>query len=104
MSGIICFSLTIRLAYASLAKKLEAREKVKETKKIVTIDVNSHVVPPLPSPVHKTIGVLNAFNSSIDTKSRQRALTLDSSTQEVILFEILKYFCNDQLCFFFLLE
>jgi cytidyltransferase-like protein len=78
IAGIICFSLTIRLAYSSLIKKLEARE----TKKLVTVDVPSIAVSPLTSSVQKTIGVINGFNSSWDTKSRNRAMTLDSLSQE----------------------
>ncbi|CAF1157633.1 unnamed protein product [Adineta ricciae] len=83
ISGIICFTLTIRLAYASLKKKLDAREK-SEKKKTVTIKVtpDSAPVPPsIPSPVQKTIGVLNAFNFD-DAQSRHRAMTIDSITRE----------------------
>ena len=84
ISGIICFALTIRLAYASLKKKLDAREK-SESKKTVTIKVtpDSIPIPPsIPSPVQKTIGVLNAFNFD-DAQSRHRAMTVDSITREV---------------------
>jgi hypothetical protein len=63
-----------------LIKKLEARE----TKKLVTVDVPSITVSPSTSSVQKTIGVINGFNSSCDTKSRNRAMTLDSLSQEVI--------------------
>jgi cytidyltransferase-like protein len=81
VAGLICFSLTIRLAYASLTKKLQARETNKERKKTVTIDLPSEAVSPATSPVQKTIGVVNAFNFPTD-KSRHRAMTLDSVTRE----------------------
>ncbi len=50
----------------------------------MTVDVPSITVSPPTSSVQKTIGVINAFNSSCDTKSRNRAMTLDSLSQEVI--------------------
>jgi hypothetical protein len=83
MAGIICFSLTIRLAYASLMKKLQARD-TKEKKKSVRIDLppETFASPPT-SPVQKTIGVINAFNLPTDAKARSRAMTLDTSTREV---------------------
>jgi hypothetical protein len=90
MAGIICFTLTIRLAYASLMKKLQARD-TKEKKKSVRIDLTLETLPPS-SPVQKTIGVINVFNSSTDTKKRDRAMTLDTSLREV------------NLCFFFKLK
>jgi len=79
MTGIICFSLTIRLAYLSLKKRLQTRE----IKKTVTIELPTENV-------QKTIGIINTFNSSIDTKSRNRSMTLDSLTQEVKIY--LNYF------------
>jgi len=79
MTGIICFSLTIRLAYLSLKKRLQTRE----IKKSVTIELPTENV-------QKTIGIINTFNSSIDTKSRNRSMTLDSLTQEVKIY--LNYF------------
>ncbi|UJR13267.1 hypothetical protein I4U23_000287 [Adineta vaga] len=79
IAGIICFALTIRLAYASLAKKLEAREK-KDRKKKVTIKVTPDTLPPS-SPIQKTIGVLNAYNFD-NAQSRSRAMTVDSITRE----------------------
>ncbi|CAF0863284.1 unnamed protein product [Adineta steineri] len=84
IAGLICFTLTIRLAYASLAKKLQARQ-MKEKKKTVTIDLPPETLPretlSPSSPIQKTIGVLNAFNST-EAKSRNRAMTLDSRTRE----------------------
>lgn len=88
IAGVICFALTIHLAYLSLAKKLQARE----TKKTVTIDVPSIVVSPPTAKVEKSIGVINAFNSSNDNKTRNRAMTLDSLTQEVNLLKRKKNF------------
>jgi len=82
MAGIICFTLTIRLAYASLMKKLQARD-TKEKKKIVRIDLTPETLPS--SPVQKSIGVINVFNSSTDTKARDRAMTLDTLLREVHL-------------------
>ncbi len=88
MTGIICFTLTIRLAYASLMKKLQARVN-KEKKKTVRINLtpetfaSSPPPPPLASAVQKTIGVINVFNSSTDTKARNRAMTLDTLIREV---------------------
>ncbi len=79
ISGIICFALTIRLAYASLTKKLEARETTKEGKKTVTIDLPSETS----SVVQKIIGFINTFISSTDTKSCTQAMTLDFSEREV---------------------
>jgi hypothetical protein len=79
MTGIICFLLTIRLAYLSLKKRLQIRE----IKKTVTIELPTENV-------QKTIGIVNTFNSSIDTKSRDRSMTLDSLTQEVKIY--LNYF------------
>ncbi len=79
-AGIICFALTIRLAYASLMKKLQARQ-IKERKKTVTIHVTPETLPP--SPVQKSIAVINSFNSSTDIKSRDRAMTLDTLSREV---------------------
>ena len=82
MAGIICFTLTIRLAYASLMKKLQARE-IKEKKKTVTIHVTPETVPS--APVQKSIAVISSFNSSTDIKSRDRAMTLDTLTREVFI-------------------
>jgi hypothetical protein len=86
MAGIICFTLTIRLAYASLMKKLQARVN-KEKKKTVRINLPPETLasstPPLASPIQKTIGVINVFNSSTDTKARNRAMTLDTLMREV---------------------
>ncbi|CAF0772270.1 unnamed protein product [Rotaria sordida] len=82
ISGIICFSLTIRLAYASLMKKLQAREINTERKKTIILDSTSETVSSSTSPVNKTIGVINIFNSSTDTKARLRAMTLDTKLRE----------------------
>jgi len=79
ISGIICFALTILLAYASLTKKLEARETKKEGKKTVTIDLPSKTL----SSVQKIIGFINTFISSTDTKSCTQAMTLEFSEREV---------------------
>ena len=88
MAGVICFTLTIRLAYLSLIKKLQARE----TKKIVIVDVPEIMISrPSGGPTTKSskptlaesIAVVNAFNPSSDATSRNRALTLDSLTLEV---------------------
>jgi hypothetical protein len=76
--------LTIRLAYVSLMKKLQARETTKDKKKTVTIVLPSETT----LPVQKTIGVINAFNSSTDPKSCTRAMTLDSSIREVSFFNL----------------
>jgi hypothetical protein len=84
MAGIICFALTIRLAYASLMKKLQARA-IKEKKKTVKIDLSCETASS-PPPVHRSIGVINAFNTSNDSKSRNRAMTLDTLTREVDFF------------------
>jgi hypothetical protein len=81
MAGIICFALTIRLAYASLMKKLQAREP-KARKLTVKIDLVPETIPS-PPPVQRTIAVISAFNSSTDIKSRNRAMTLDTLTIEV---------------------
>jgi hypothetical protein len=81
--------LTIRLAYLSLIKKLEARE----SKKTVTIDVPSiNVTPTSNATVQKSIAVINTFNPSADAKSRDRAMTLDSLTLEVSFLKMLRYF------------
>jgi len=80
IAGIVCFTLTIRLAYASLMKKLQARDKLPR-KKTVRIDLTPETVPL--SPVQKTIGVLNAFNFPDETKVRDRSLTIDSLADEV---------------------
>ncbi len=84
IAGIICFTLTIRLAYASLMKKLQARE-IKDQKKTVRIDLTPETLPPSSS-IQKTIGVINLFNSSTDTKARERAMTLDTLIREVEFF------------------
>lgn len=85
---MICFTLTIRLAYLSLIKKLQARE----TKKTVIVDVPEIMISrPSGGPLAKTskptleesIAVVNAFSPSSDATSRNRALTLDSLTLEV---------------------
>ncbi len=89
ISGIICFALTIRLAYASLTKKLEARETTKEEKKTVTIDLPSETS----SSVQKTIGLINTFNSSTDTKSRTQPMKLDSSEREVSFLNLCQCLC-----------
>jgi hypothetical protein len=65
-------------------KKLQARD-TKERKKTVRIDLIPETLPPS-SPVQKTIGVINVYNSSTDTKARNRAMTLDTVLREVILF------------------
>ena len=83
MAGVICFALTIRLAYASLMKKLQARD-TKDKKKSVRIDLPPEALSSPPaSPVQKTIGVINVFNPPTDTRARNRAMTLDTSTREV---------------------
>jgi hypothetical protein len=69
-------------------KKLQARD-IKEKKKTVRIDLTLETFPPS-SPVQKTIGVINVFNSSTDTKKRDRAMTLDTSLREVNLCFFLK--------------
>jgi hypothetical protein len=83
MSGIICFALTIRLAYASLMKKLQAREIKGKKKTVIIADTPPTFLPA--SPVQKTIGVINAFNFPNDIKTRNRAMTLDTVTREVDL-------------------
>jgi hypothetical protein len=65
--------LTIRLAYLSLIKKLQARE----SKTTVTIDIPSN------STVQKSIAVIKTFEPSADATSRDRAMTLDSLKLEV---------------------
>ena len=82
---MICFTLTIRLAYASLMKKLDAR-KSRERKKSVRISLPTDAPTPA-SPVQKTIGIINAFNLPTDNaiKSRTRAMTLDTALQKVYL-------------------
>jgi hypothetical protein len=82
--------LAIRLAYLSLIKKLQARE----TKKTVKIELST-------SSIQKTIGVINAFNSSSHTKSRNRAMTLDSLAQEVICLKFIKIFYLKIFIFYF---
>jgi hypothetical protein len=83
MTGLICFSLTIRLAYASLTNKLQAREITKGQKKTVTMDLSAETA-------QSSIGVINALNRS--TKSRSRAITLGTTIREVIFyFEIDQY-------------
>lgn len=88
MSGLICFSLTIRLAYASLAKKLQAREMIKEQQTTVTVSPKSEPVTVSVPMVNKSIAIINAFNSITDVKSRNRALTIDSLMQEVMLLKM----------------
>ncbi|CAF2046281.1 unnamed protein product [Rotaria magnacalcarata] len=82
MTGVICFSLTIRLAYASLMKKLQAREIISAKQKAASTGVTSETVSPSVSPVNKSIAVINAFNSLTDVKYRSRALTIDSLVRE----------------------
>lgn len=80
---MICLTLTIRLAYASLMNKLAARNS-RQRKKSVRISLPTDVLPPS-SPVQKTIGILNAFNFPSDetNKSRTRAMTLDTALKQV---------------------
>ena len=85
ITGVICFSLTIRLAYASLMKKLQAREILSDKKKITSTVVTSETVSTSVSSVNKSIAVINAFNSLTDVKYRSRALTIDSLMREVII-------------------
>jgi hypothetical protein len=65
-------------------KKLQARA-IKEKKKTVKIDLSCETASS-PPPVHRSIGVINAFNTSNDSKSRNRAMTLDTLTREVDFF------------------
>jgi len=65
-------------------KKLQARE-IKDQKKTVRIDLTPETFLPS-SPIQKTIGVINLFNSSTDTKARERAMTLDTLIREVEFF------------------
>jgi hypothetical protein len=69
------------LAYLSLTKKLQAREP----KKTPMIDVPAITVSTPSASIKKTIAIVNAFHPSSDAKSRNRAMTLDSFTQEVSL-------------------
>ncbi|CAF2951845.1 unnamed protein product [Rotaria sp. Silwood2] len=82
MTGIICFSLTIRLAYASLMKKLQARETITARKKTITADSTSENTSSSVPSINKTIAVINAYNSSTDKKFRNRAMTLDTLQRE----------------------
>ncbi len=49
------------------------------------IDVPAIAVSAPSASIKKTIPIVNAFHPSSDTKSRNRAMTLDSFTQEVSL-------------------
>ncbi|CAF3508005.1 unnamed protein product [Rotaria sp. Silwood1] len=82
ITGMICFSLTIRLAYASLMQKFQARETITETKKNIIDDSTSETISSSVPSVNKTIGIINVYNSSTDTKSRKRAMTLDTLLRE----------------------
>lgn len=71
--------MTIRLAYLSLIRKLQAREP----KKTVTVaDIPEITISPPKTADEKNIDIINAINSSIESK-RSRAMTLDTYTQEV---------------------
>lgn len=73
--GVICFFLTVRLAYVSLLKSIETEKQMRKTKKSVTINKTNTV--------HKTIAVFNAFqNQSTNNEIRPRASTLDSTDHE----------------------
>ncbi|CAF1589224.1 unnamed protein product [Adineta ricciae] len=76
--GVVCLVLTLRLAYISLTKKLEARKSRKE-KKNVTIKEQPEEIQ---TPVQKSIAVINTPISNNDANTRQRAMTLDSSQRE----------------------
>ncbi|CAF0851603.1 unnamed protein product [Adineta steineri] len=79
--GIICFTLTIRLAYASLMKKLQARRQQEETDTIPT-PFNSETDPTSLSHIRKTFGVINAPNLYTKEKSRNRAKSLGVLTRK----------------------
>lgn len=88
MAGVICFTLTIRLAYLSLIKKLQARE----TKKTVVVDVpeitisrpsSGTTVKTSKPTLEESVAIVNAFSPSSDATSRNRAMTLDSLSLEV---------------------
>lgn len=86
ISGIVCFALTLRLAYASLMKKLEAR-KTQDVRPKLKIHFSEDLHPPA-SPIQKTIAVLDAYPPSsphpvITTTIRQRASTMDSTGRKV---------------------
>ena len=87
IAGVICFTLTIRLAYASLKKKLDAR-KNRERKKSVRISFQTETSLSSASSVQKTIGIINAFNLSNENtnQSRNRAMTLDTNLNKVRSF------------------
>ncbi|UJR34100.1 hypothetical protein I4U23_021510 [Adineta vaga] len=79
ISGVLCFALTIRLAYISLMKKLQARQINDEKKKSVTINEQ---ICEIEIPVQKSIAVMNSLNLTNVTKTRQRAMTVNSSREE----------------------
>ena len=76
---MICLFLTVRLAYVSLFKSIEAEKQMRKTKKTVTINKTNAV--------HKTIAIFNAFQTSSTNNDevRPRALTLNSCEREVKL-------------------
>ncbi|CAF1273571.1 unnamed protein product [Adineta ricciae] len=76
--GVVCLALTIRLAYISLTKKLQARESRKEKKNVTIQDQPEEIQ----IPVQKSIAVINTSISNNDANTRQRAMTLDSSRRE----------------------
>ena len=77
--GVACFALTIRLAYISLTKKLQARESRNEKKSVTIQDQPEEIQIPR----QKSIAVINTPISNNDANARQRAMTLDSSQREV---------------------
>lgn len=83
IAGVICFTLTIRLAYASLKKKLDAR-KNRERKKSVRISLPTETSLPSASSVQKTIGIINAFNLS--NENINQSMTLDTDLNKVRSF------------------
>ena len=95
VSGIICFALTIRLAYASLMKKLQARQ-AKDNRPKLKIHFSEDIHPPPTSPIQKTIAIIDANRPTSPTPltklpvtttttntTRQRAFTLDSVEKKV---------------------
>lgn len=91
MSGIVCFALTIRLAYASLMKKLQAR-KAKDIRPKMKIHFSEDIHSPPTSPIQKTIAIIDANRATspspmtkltTTTTTRQRAFTVDSVERKV---------------------